>query len=158
MKIISYNVNGIRAAIKKGLVQWLKAEDPDIFCIQEAKANSTDVNLSLFRDLGYSVHWHQADKKGYSGVAIFSKIEPENVVAGSSIKDYDTEGRFIRLDFKEFSVLNVYIPSGSSGELRQAYKMIWLEDFYKFIITTGTSGAYMLKVPGNSGASDCMQK
>ncbi len=133
MKLVSYNVNGIRAALNKGLYQWLKEENPDIFCVQEAKAHSDDVDLFSFRELGYEVHWHQAEKKGYSGVAVFTKQKPENVKVGCGIKDYDKEGRIIQLDFSDFKLVNVYIPSGSSGEERQAYKMTWLKDFKDYI-------------------------
>lgn len=134
MKIITYNINGIRAAIKKGLVDWTKSASPDILCFQEVKANKSQVlgELSLFENLGYKIYWHSAEKKGYSGVAILSKIEPENVEYGCGIKDYDSEGRVIRADYKDFSVVSVYIPSGSSGDERQSYKMKWLEDFHKY--------------------------
>ena len=139
MKIISYNVNGIRAALNKGLLDWLKKEDPDVFCIQESKAHSDVVDLFPFRDMGYKVFWHQADKKGYSGVAIFSKEEPIDCKIGCGIKDYDSEGRVIQVNFPEFSLINVYIPSGSSGENRQDYKMIWLDDFQRYIDTVRKS-------------------
>ena len=134
MKIVTYNVNGIRAALKKGLLDWIDEEAPDIFCVQETKAQSDQVDFSPFHDRGYHVYWHQAEKKGYSGVAIFSKIEADAVTYGCNVKDYDTEGRIIRVDYKDFSLLNVYIPSGTSGEIRQAYKMVWLEDFKNYIL------------------------
>ena len=133
MKLFSYNVNGIRAALNKGLYQWLKEEDPDVLCIQESKAHSDSVDLFSIRDLGYQVYWHQAEKKGYSGVAVFSKQKPVSVKEGCGIKDYDKEGRVLQLDFPDFSLINVYIPSGSSGELRQEYKMKWLKDFHGYI-------------------------
>jgi len=133
MKLISYNVNGVRAAIKKGLIDWLKDEDPDIFCIQECKAQESDVDIRLFSDLGYNVFWHSAEKKGYSGVVIFSKLSPISIKIGCGEEEYDREGRVIRLDFDEFSILNVYMPSGTTGDIRQDFKMKWLEYFQLYI-------------------------
>jgi exodeoxyribonuclease-3 len=133
VKIITYNVNGIRSAINKGLPDWIKATDADIICFQEVKANFEDVDCSVFRDLGYKVYWHAATKKGYSGVATFSRIEPVSWCSGCGIEKYDNEGRILRLDFETFSVINVYMPSGSSGEHRQNFKFQWLDDFYIFI-------------------------
>jgi len=132
MKIISYNVNGIRAAINKGLVDWLKTEMPDVLCLQETKAQPEQVNLSGFEELGYHHYWESAEKKGYSGVAIFSKTEPKHVEIGCGIAKYDAEGRILRVDYQDFSVLNVYMPSGTSGDERQAFKMKWLDDFYNY--------------------------
>lgn len=133
MKIISYNVNGIRAAIKKDLVGWLQEESPEIFCVQETKAHPDQLDLADFEKLGYQSYWHSAEKKGYSGVATFSKIKPNHVECGIGLEDYDKEGRFVRLDFDKFSLLNVYIPSGTSGQDRQDFKMIFLKDFYNYI-------------------------
>ncbi len=132
-KIITYNVNGIRAAVSKGLLDWLKATNPDILCLQEIKANPEQIDLPGFEALGYNNYWYPAQKKGYSGVAILSKQKPDNVVYGCGIKAYDDEGRVIRADYGVVSVLSVYHPSGSSGEERQAFKMKWLSDFSKFI-------------------------
>ncbi len=131
-KIISYNVNGIRAAIQKGFTSWLAAQQADIICIQELKAEFDQVDTSEIEQLGYSVHWHAAQKKGYSGVAIFSKITPKHVEIGCGIEKYDAEGRVLRLDFDKFSVMSVYMPSGSSGEERQAFKMEWLANFHTY--------------------------
>ena len=133
MKIISYNVNGIRAAERKGLSQWLEEENPDVLCLQELKANQSDVDLSVFENLGYHIYWHSAEKKGYSGVGIFTKVKPQNIVIGCNMDIYDREGRVIRADFKDFSVLNTYMPSGSSGDPRQDFKMKWLADFRNYI-------------------------
>jgi exodeoxyribonuclease-3 len=133
MNIISYNVNGIRAAEKKGLSDWLKTEQPDIFCLQELKANEDQLGLSAFKDLGYHIYWHAAEKKGYSGVGIFTKIKPKHVEIGCGIDRYDREGRVIRADYEEFSIINTYMPSGSSGDTRQDFKMQWLSDFRKYI-------------------------
>ena len=133
MKIITYNVNGIRAAMGKDLVGWLKAANPDVLCLQETKANSDQVDAQAFEALGYHLYWYSAQKKGYSGVAIFSKIKPKHVEYGCGIEKYDFEGRVIRLDFDSYSVMSVYHPSGSSGDDRQAFKMQWLTDFQKYI-------------------------
>jgi exodeoxyribonuclease-3 len=133
MKIISYNVNGIRSALQKGFVEWLKEENPEVICLQELKANLHQVDLHPFNELGYEIYWHSSQKKGYSGVAIFSKLKPNHVEIGCGIEKYDSEGRVIRLDFDTFSVMSVYMPSGSSGDIRQSFKMEWLCDFQTYI-------------------------
>ncbi len=133
MKILSYNVNGIRAALKKDFTGWLKTENPDIVCIQETKAQPEQIEDTLFNELGYEAFWFSAKKKGYSGVGILTKIKPDNVVYGMNIEKYDSEGRFIRADFGDISVISVYHPSGSSGELRQNFKIKWLKDFQNYI-------------------------
>lgn len=133
MRIITYNVNGIRAAMNKDLVGWLKAANPDVLCLQETKATPDQVDEKAFEDLGYHLYWYSAQKKGYSGVAIFSKLKPKHVEYGCGIEKYDFEGRIIRLDFDQCSVMSVYHPSGSSGDDRQAFKMQWLADFQLYI-------------------------
>lgn len=132
MKIISYNVNGIRAAMKKDFLGWLKSENPDILCLQELKALPEQVDTSEFEELGYHLFWEPAQKKGYSGVAIFSKIQPLHVEHGCNNDIYDYEGRVIRADYKDFSVLSVYMPSGTSGEIRQEFKYEWLDFFFEY--------------------------
>ncbi len=134
MKIITYNVNGIRAAMGKDLIGWLKNTNPDILCLQEIKASPEQVAVIEFETLGYHHYWYPAQKKGYSGVAIFTKLKPKNVEYGCGIAEYDFEGRVLRIDFDDFSVMSVYHPSGSSGDLRQAFKMKWLADFKKYIV------------------------
>jgi exodeoxyribonuclease-3 len=133
MKIISYNVNGIRAAIRKGFLDWIEAVDADIICIQETKAQPEQIPLFDIEALGYRSYWYSAQKKGYSGVAILSKQEPDHVEYGMGIKAYDDEGRFIRADYGDLSIVSAYHPSGSSGEVRQAFKMQWLADYQKHI-------------------------
>ena len=133
MKIVSYNVNGIRAAIQKGFVEWLKECNPDVLCLQEVKAKKEQVDLSEIEDLGYQIFWHSAQKKGYSGVAIFSKIKPIHVEIGCGMEQYDSEGRVLRVDFENCSVMSVYMPSGTTGDIRQDFKMNWLSDFYQYI-------------------------
>ena len=133
MKIISYNLNGIRAAISKDLVGWLKAENPDILCIQETKAQPEQIESHLFEELGYHCYWHSAVKKGYSGVGILTKVKPNKVYIGVDNDDFDVEGRAIRADFDGFSVMSTYHPSGTTGGIRQDYKMNWLNYFHGYI-------------------------
>jgi exodeoxyribonuclease-3 len=133
MKIITYNVNGIRAAVQKGFLDWLKQANPDIVCIQETKAQPDQIPVFGLAELGYLSYIFSAKKKGYSGVAIFSKTKPDHVEYGMGIEKYDYEGRMIRADYQDISVMSVYHPSGSSGDHRQSFKMEWLVDFMNYI-------------------------
>lgn len=133
MVIITYNVNGIRAAVGKGLIEWLKQTSPDVLCVQETKAQPEQIPILEFKEAGYQCYSFSAQKKGYSGVAIFTKRQPDNVVSGIGIPEYDREGRFIRADYGDLSVVSVYHPSGSSGEERQEFKMQWLDDFQNYV-------------------------
>ncbi len=133
MKIISYNVNGIRAAIKKGFVEWVAANDYDLICLQETKAMREQVDLEALEELGYQSSWHSAQKKGYSGVASFYKKKPSKVIEGCGIERYDMEGRILRTDFGALTVLNCYFPSGTSGDIRQEVKYDFLDDFMVYI-------------------------
>lgn len=133
MRIITYNVNGIRSAMSKGLMDWIKQANPDVLCLQEIKATPEQVGVFELEEMGYHHYWYPAQKKGYSGVAIFTKIKPSHVEYGCGIKAYDDEGRIIRADYGKLSVMSVYHPSGSSGEDRQAFKMKWLADFQEYI-------------------------
>lgn len=133
MKIVSYNVNGIRAALNKGFIDWLKIENPDIVLIQETKAHKEQVEITLFDNLGYHHYWFSAVKKGYSSVAILSKIEPDFTEVGIGIEKYDVEGRTIRADFGDITIINSYFPSGTTGGPRQDYKMEYLADIQKYI-------------------------
>ena len=128
MKIITYNVNGLRAAVSKGLPEWLVQENPDILCLQETKLQPDQYPAEVFEALGYKAYLYSAQKKGYSGVAILTKQEPDHVEYGMGIEAYDNEGRFIRADFGDLSVVSVYHPSGTSGDERQAFKMVWLSE------------------------------
>ncbi len=132
MKIVSYNVNGIRAAINKGFVEWLTQENPDIIGLQEVKAMENQIDISIFTDLGYHVYWYPAVKKGYSGVAILSKVKPKNVAYGMGMPAYDDEGRMLRVDFDQFSFISSYFPSGTTGDIRQDFKYQFLDDIYGF--------------------------
>lgn len=133
VKIVTYNVNGIRSAVDKTLPDWLREQDADIVCFQEIKADMTKIPKAIFDELGYKHYWYPAEKKGYSGVAILSKTEPINVVYGCENEQYDSEGRVIRADYDGYSVLCAYHPSGTSGEDRQAFKMLWLEHFLRHV-------------------------
>jgi len=132
MRIISYNVNGLRAAQKKGLLQWLAASAPDVLCLQETKAHPEQVDGEPYRQMGYRMYWHSAEKKGYSGVALLCREEPDQLVAGCGIDYIDREGRVLRADFGELTILSVYIPSGTNPE-RQGFKMQFLADFQKYV-------------------------
>lgn len=132
-KIVSYNVNGIRAAMNKGFVDWLQETKPDIVLIQETKAHQEQVETILFEQLGYHHYWFSAEKKGYSSVAVLSKDKPDYIGKGMGIEKYDREGRTIRADFGEITLINSYFPSGTTGSVRQDYKMEYLSDFKEFI-------------------------
>jgi len=133
MKIISYNLNGIRSALNKGLLEWLDKASPDVLCIQETKAQPGQVDGGIFQKLGYWDYWHSAEKKGYSGVLILTKDEPDHIEIGMGNPAYDEEGRVIRADHGDLSVLDVYIPSGTTGDIRQEIKMKFLDDFLAYL-------------------------
>jgi len=130
-KIITYNVNGIRSALSKGWLDWIKSVNPDIICLQEIKAQTDQLNLDDFTNAGYHHYWYSAEKKGYSGVAILTKKKPDHVEYGCGFDDH--EGRVLRADFGDVSIMSVYMPSGSSGDVRQAFKMEWLAKFQEYI-------------------------
>ncbi|MBI9041092.1 exodeoxyribonuclease III [Lutibacter sp.] len=133
MKIISYNVNGIRAALKKGFIEWLQASNPDVICIQETKAHKDQLDLSVFEEAGYPYHyWFSAQKKGYSSVAVLSKIKPNNVEYGTGIKSMDFEGRNLRLDFDDLSVMSLYLPSGTNDD-RLDFKLNYMAEFQEYV-------------------------
>jgi len=133
MRIISYNVNGIRSAAKKGFIHWLKTDPADIICLQEIKANKEDVPVADIEAVGYNVYSFSAQKKGYSGVAILSKIKFDNVLYGNGNTQSDFEGRVIRADMGDTTLICAYFPSGTSGEERQAYKYVWLDEFFEYL-------------------------
>ena len=132
MKILSYNVNGIRAALNKGFAEWLSSADPDVVCLQETKALEDQVNTDLFEQMGYQHFWHSAQKKGYSGVAILTKTNPLNVQKGTGIEHMDFEGRVIRADYENVSVISLYLPSGSNLD-RLEHKFKFMDDFQGYI-------------------------
>ncbi len=132
-KFYSYNVNGIRAALRKDFLKWLEQEQPDVICLQETKANPEQLDLSLFDEVGYKHYWHSAEKKGYSSVAVLCREEPDLVQKGMGVERFDMEGRLMRIDFGDISIINSYFPSGTTGTARQDYKMDYLYDFQKYI-------------------------
>ncbi|MFC1770891.1 exodeoxyribonuclease III [Candidatus Margulisiibacteriota bacterium] len=132
LKIISWNVNGIRACARKGFLDYLKQEEPDIICLQEIKANEDDLEINLAEPSGYFSIWHSAEKKGYSGVAILTKIKPKLVLRGMGIEKYDREGRVIIAEFDQFVLLNVYFPNGQKNEERLNYKLEFYKDFFDY--------------------------
>ncbi len=134
IKIFSYNINGIRAALKKNLIDWIKHSQPDIVCFQEIKANEDQFDSDLFKQLGYYNYWFSAQKKGYSGVGIITKIKPENVKFGTGIEFMDFEGRNLRVDFKKFSLMSLYVPSGTNIN-RLDFKFKYMYEFEKYINT-----------------------
>ena len=133
MKIITYNINGIRSAIKKGLFDWIEDHDYDVICLQETKAHSGSVPVLLLDSIGYHHCWHSAKRKGYSGVATFSKIKPHHFECGMGLEKYDVEGRILRTDFENFSIINCYIPNGSASQIRHNFKLEFLKDFSRWV-------------------------
>ncbi len=140
MKIISLNLNGIRSAANKGVYTWLKTQDADIVCMQEIKAQQADMSSEMLNPQGYYGNFHYAEKKGYSGVGIYSKAKPDKVIEGLGIVDIDSEGRYLECWFGNLSVISLYLPSGSSGEERQAFKFSVMERFLPHLQTLVTSG------------------
>lgn len=135
MKIVSYNVNGIRAAITKGFLDWLQQENPDVICLQEIKATQDQIPVDAITAAGYPYqYYYSAQKKGYSGVAILSKTEPKNVVYGTGIEHMDFEGRNVRVDFDTLSVMSLYLPSGTNSD-RLSHKFMFMDDFKLYIST-----------------------
>lgn len=132
MKIISYNVNGIRSALNKGFETWLTAAQPDVLCLQETKAMQEQVDTSIFEKMGYEHYWFSAQKKGYSGVAILTKNTPLSVTYGTGIDQMDFEGRVLRVDFKGVSIISLYLPSGTNTD-RLAYKFQFMDEFQAYI-------------------------
>jgi len=133
MKIISYNVNGIRAALKKGFLDWLQVANPDVICIQETKAHKEQLEVSLFEEAGYPFHyWFSAQKKGYTSVAVFCKVKPNHIAYGTGIESMDFEGRNLRVDFDDISIMSLYLPSGTNIE-RLNFKFNYMDQFQEYI-------------------------
>lgn len=133
MKIISYNVNGIRAAINKGFIDWLQTANPDVICLQEIKAMKEQLDLEMFEKAGYNHHyWFSAEKKGYSGVAILSKTKPDHVEFGTGIDSMDMEGRNLRADFGNLSVMSMYLPSGTN-DARLEHKLEYMDMIFDYL-------------------------
>ncbi len=132
MKILSYNVNGIRAALKKGFIDWLKAANPDVLCIQETKARKEQLDLTVFEDAGYPYnYWFSGEKKGYSGVAILCKEKPNHIVYGTGIESMDFEGRNLRVDYDKLSIMSMYLPSGTNLD-RLEFKLNYMDEIHAY--------------------------
>ncbi|MEA5097847.1 MAG: exodeoxyribonuclease III [Burkholderiaceae bacterium] len=139
-KIITANLNGIRSAARKGFFDWLSAQNADIVCIQELKAQQADMSFDLLAPAGYHGHFHYAEKKGYSGVGLYSKREPDAVQIGFGHEEFDAEGRYVRCDFGNLSAISLYAPSGSSSPERQAAKFRFMDAFLPHLKTLIDSG------------------
>lgn len=140
MQIISLNLNGVRAAAKKGFFEWLAAQSADVVCVQELKAQVADLSADMLAPDSYRGYFHCAAQRGYSGVGIYCRKQPDNVIEGIGIAEIDDEGRFIQADFGNLSIISIYLPSGSSGEHRQVAKFFFMEKFYPVLKTLITSG------------------
>ena len=144
MRVISINLNGIRSAFNKGLLSWLGQQNADIVCLQELKAQADDLSAEMANPAGLHGHFHYAEKKGYSGVGIYSKTKPDKIIAGLGIPEFDSEGRYIEAQFGNLSVISLYLPSGSSGEERQAVKFKFMEAFMPHLVELKKSGREVL--------------
>lgn len=133
MLILSWNVNGIRAVAKKGFLDWLQKTSPDILCLQETKCHPDQLDAQLLAPAGYTSYWSAAEKKGYSGVAVYAKQPPVSVSDRLGKKEFDREGRTLILDFGDLILFNIYFPNGSSGNVRVPYKMAFYEHFLKVV-------------------------
>lgn len=144
MKIITYNVNGIRSANSKGFLDWFFKVKADVVCIQEIKAKPEQLGKEITEPKGYKTYWFPAEKPGYSGTALFLRTEPDNIIFGCGIKDYDREGRIIRTDFSSVSLINVYFPSGTTGDVRQTFKYRFLDDFLNYLLSLRKQGRKLI--------------
>lgn len=140
MQIITLNLNGVRAAAKKGFFEWLSAQSADIVCVQELKAQLSDLSGDMLSPDSYHGYFHCASRKGYSGVGIYCRNKPDKVIEGIGIAEIDEEGRFIQADFGNLSIISIYLPSGSSGDHRQASKFFFMEKFFPLLQTLMISG------------------
>jgi exodeoxyribonuclease III len=140
LRIISLNLNGIRSASSKGLYPWLEKQNADIVCLQELKAQAPDLSRHMLQPDGLFGYFHYAEKKGYSGVGIYTKNQPDAIIEGLGLADIDAEGRYIEARFGNLSVVSLYLPSGSSGEERQAVKFSVMERFYPHLAALRESG------------------
>ncbi len=140
LRVITLNLNGIRSATAKGLFRWLARQKADIVCVQELKAQAVDMTDEMLAPAGFRGHFHYAEKRGYSGVGVYSKARPDRVEEGLGIPEFDVEGRYLRADFGGLSVISVYLPSGSSGALRQQVKFKFMERFYPHLQELARAG------------------
>jgi len=140
LRVITLNLNGIRSAARKGVFRWLARQKADIFCAQELKAQAKDMTAELLAPAGLHGYFHYAEKKGYSGVGLYCRREPERVIEGFGIREFDAEGRYLRADFGKLSVISAYLPSGSSGEHRQQSKFRFMEQVYPHLARLAKEG------------------
>ncbi|MBI1395730.1 MAG: exodeoxyribonuclease III [Betaproteobacteria bacterium] len=140
LRVVTLNLNGIRSAARKGFLDWLPAQDADVVCVQELKAHASDLDESMLSPQGFVGTFHHAERKGYSGVAVYSRRPPDRVVEGLGIADIDAEGRYLQADFDDLSVVSLYLPSGSSSEERQAAKFSFMERFIPRLHELAQSG------------------
>lgn len=144
MRVITINLNGIRSAFNKGFWPWLSQQNADVVCLQELKAQAADITAEMLAPAGFNGYFHYAEKKGYSGVGIYSKRKPDAVIEGLGIQEFDSEGRYIEAQFGNLSVVSLYLPSGSSGEERQAVKFKFMEYFMPHLRNLHASGREVL--------------
>lgn len=144
MKLISWNVNGLRAVAKKGFVDWIKKESPDILCLQETKAWEEQLDDSIKNIPGYKSYFAEAYRKGYSGVAVYTKEEPLSVKKGIGIEAFDREGRFLILEYEKFTLFNIYYPNGKKDAIRLKYKLDFYEAFQKYAVNLKNQGKRLI--------------
>lgn len=154
MRIITVNLNGIRSATNKGFYEWMAKQDADIICLQELKAQAADMTGQMLAPSGYHGYFHYAEKKGYSGVGLYCRTEPRNLIVGLGIAEFDVEGRYLQADFEDYSVVSLYLPSGSSGEERQAVKFKFLDAFMPHMVELKASGKEVI-VCGDWNIAHC---
>lgn len=140
LRIISANLNGIRSAAKKGFFEWMGKQDADMVCVQELKAQAADMTEAFLAPHGYHGYFHYAEKKGYSGVGLYTRHKPERVITGFGIDEFDNEGRYVEVQYPHLAVISVYVPSGSSGEERQQAKFRFMEAFLPHLLQLKASG------------------
>lgn len=133
LRVITANLNGVRSAHRKGFFNWLALQEADFVCLQELKAQAPDMTPEMLNPAGYQGYFHYAEKKGYSGVGIYARTQPERVIEGFGVAEFDAEGRYIELVYEGFSVISVYLPSGSSGDTRQEAKFRFMNHFFEHV-------------------------
>lgn len=140
LRVITANLNGIRSAASKGFLEWIPTQNADVICMQELKAQTADMRAEMLNPEGYYGYFHYAEKKGYSGVGLYSRRQPEQIIEGLGIADIDAEGRYIEAVLGDLSIVSLYLPSGSSGEERQAAKFAFMDRFLPRLEALSSSG------------------
>ncbi|NYT80182.1 exodeoxyribonuclease III [Alcaligenaceae bacterium] len=144
LRVISANLNGIRSAVNKGFLEWLPNQEADFICLQELKAQVDNMTADMLNPPGYYGYFHYAEKKGYSGVGVYARKQPQQVIEGLGVPEIDAEGRYLELVYEGLSVISVYLPSGSSGDHRQAAKYVFMEHFFKHLIQLAKCGRQVI--------------